>query len=431
MALELGSGAWHVFHAKATLFATGGWGRVWSFTSNAHSLTGDGAALPLRRGLPLQDMEFYQFHPTGLYGLGVLLTEGIRGEGGVLLNGQGERFMERYAPTIKDLASRDVVSRAIYLELRDGKGVRGADYVHLDVRPSTVNRYLAEAGEERRIDDAYIIQNLAETLDTCRTYVGVDPLKEPMPVRPTAHYAMGGIPTNLLAEVTRDAAHTVVPGFFAAGEVACVSCHGANRLGTNSLVDLIVFGRLGGKRIAEVTQGSDLPALPADAAAEVQAAFEKLRNSAGQTRPGALRERLQETMMDNVGVFRTAETMQQALDDLAELRESYENDLHIDDRGQRFNSDVMEAWELGCLLDLAEATAHSALARTESRGAHSREDYPERDDERWMAHSLIHLDGDEMSLSHDKAVDFSLWEAEKARGLPEDEQHFKPRPRVY
>ena len=434
VALELGSGAWHVFHAKATLFATGGWGRVWSFTSNAHSLTGDGAALPLRRGLPLQDMEFYQFHPTGLYGLGVLLTEGIRGEGGVLLNGQGERFMERYAPTIKDLASRDVVSRAIYLELRDGKGVRGADYVHLDVRPSTVNRYLAEAGEERRIDDAYIIQNLAETLDTCRTYVGVDPLKEPMPVRPTAHYAMGGIPTNLLAEVTRDAAHTVVPGFFAAGEVACVSCHGANRLGTNSLVDLIVFGRLGGKRIAEVAQGSDLPALPADAAAEAQAAFDQLRNSAGQTRPGALRERLQETMMDNVGVFRTAETMQQALDDLAELRERYENDLHIDDRGQRFNSDVMEAWELGCLLDLAEATAQSALARTESRGAHSREDYPERDDESWMVHSLIQMAGaagQQMSLSHDKAVDFSLWEAEKARGIPEDEQHFKPRPRVY
>ncbi|MCY4010244.1 MAG: succinate dehydrogenase flavoprotein subunit [Anaerolineaceae bacterium] len=431
VALELGSGDWHIFHAKATLFATGGWGRVWSFTSNAHSLTGDGAALPLRRGLPLQDMEFYQFHPTGLYGLGVLLTEGIRGEGGVLLNGQGERFMERYAPTIKDLASRDVVSRAIYLELRDGKGVRGRDYVHLDVRPSTVNRHLAEAGEERRIDEAYIIQNLAETLDTCRTYVGVDPLKEPMPVRPTAHYAMGGIPTNLRAEVTRDAAHSVVPGFFAAGEVACVSCHGANRLGTNSLVDLIVFGRLGGKRIAEVCAGSDLPPIAKDAAAEAQAAFAQLRASQGNSRPGELRQRLQETMMQNVGVFRTAETMQQALDELAELRDRYEKDLHIDDRGQRFNSDVMEAWELGCLLDLAEATARSALARRESRGAHSREDFPERDDQNWLVHSLISRDGDQLALRHDKAVDFSLWEEEKARGIAEDEQHFKPRPRVY
>ncbi|MCY4105687.1 MAG: succinate dehydrogenase flavoprotein subunit [Chloroflexi bacterium] len=431
VALELGSGDWHIFHAKATLFATGGWGRVWSFTSNAHSLTGDGAALPLRRGLPLQDMEFYQFHPTGLYGLGVLLTEGIRGEGGVLLNGQGERFMERYAPTIKDLASRDVVSRAIYLELRDGKGVRGRDYVHLDVRPSTVNRHLAEAGEERRIDEAYIIQNLAETLDTCRTYVGVDPLKEPMPVRPTAHYAMGGIPTNLRAEVTRDAAHSVVPGFFAAGEVACVSCHGANRLGTNSLVDLIVFGRLGGKRIAEVCAGSDLPPIAKDAAAEAQAAFAQLRASQGNSRPGELRQRLQETMMQNVGVFRTAETMQQALDELAELRDRYEKDLHIDDRGQRFNSDVMEAWELGCLLDLAEATARSALARRESRGAHSREDFPERDDQNWLVHSLISRDGDQLALRHDKTVDFSLWEEEKARGIAEDEQHFKPRPRVY
>ncbi len=431
VALELGSGAWHIFHAQATLFATGGWGRVWSFTSNAHSLTGDGAALPLRHGLPLQDMEFYQFHPTGLYGLGVLLTEGIRGEGGILLNGRGERFMERYAPSIKDLASRDIVSRAIYLELRDGLGIRGQDYVHLDVRPSTVNRYLAEAGEERRIDEGYIIQNLAETLDTCRTYVGVDPLKEPMPVRPTAHYAMGGIPTNLNAEVTRDANHTVVPGFFAAGEVACVSCHGANRLGTNSLVDLIVFGRLGGMRIAAMVAGGDRRALPKNAAKSAQAAFARLRASQGQTRPGAIRQQLQETMMTHVGVFRTEEMMSTALEDIAALRARYEDDLRIDDRGRRFNSDLMEAWELGCLLDLAEATAHSARARRESRGAHSREDYPDRDDHNWLTHSLVQKDGTEMVLNLEKGVDFSLWEAEKERGLPEDEQHFKPRPRVY
>ena len=251
VAIKLGSGEFHCFNAKATLFATGGWGRVWQVTSNAHSLTGDGTAIFLRRGLPLEDMEFYQFHPTGLYGLGVLLTEGIRGEGGVLLNRHGERFMERYAPTIKDLASRDVVSRSMYLELRDGKGIRGADYLHLDIRPETVNRYLAEAGETRRIDEDFIARNLAETLEVCRVYAGVDPLREPMPVQPTAHYAMGGIPTNVDAEVIVDAAGRVLPGLYAAGEVACVSCHGANRLGTNSLVDLVVFGRRGGKRIAE------------------------------------------------------------------------------------------------------------------------------------------------------------------------------------
>ncbi|MCE2489162.1 MAG: succinate dehydrogenase flavoprotein subunit [Anaerolineae bacterium] len=429
VAIQLGSGEFHCFNAKATLFATGGWGRVWQVTSNAHSLTGDGAAILLRRGLPLEDMEFYQFHPTGLYGLGVLLTEGIRGEGGVLLNRHGERFMERYAPTIKDLASRDVVSRSIYLELREGKGIGGSDYLHLDIRPETVNRYLAEAGETRRIDEDFIARNLAETLEVCRTYAGVDPLQEPMPVQPTAHYAMGGIPTNVNAEVIVDASGKVLQGLYSAGEVACVSCHGANRLGTNSLVDLVVFGRRGGKRIANFVREAPLVPPPMDAAEEVRAEFERIRNSSGKSRPGELRARMQDEMMTHVGVFRSAEGMRQGLDAVLELRQRFLQDLGIDDRGQVFNTDLMEAWELGCLLDTAVVTAESALAREESRGAHSREDFRERDDANWLVHSLISSQASglvteqlELSLNHDKPVDRSL-EAEDAR--------FAPKERVY
>ncbi len=429
VAIQLGSGEFHCFNAKATLFATGGWGRVWQVTSNAHSLTGDGAAILLRRGLPLEDMEFYQFHPTGLYGLGVLLTEGIRGEGGVLLNRHGERFMERYAPTIKDLASRDVVSRSMYLELRDGKGIRGSDYLHLDIRPETVNRYLAEAGETRRIDEDFIARNLAETLEVCRTYAGVDPLQEPMPVQPTAHYAMGGIPTNVNAEVIVDASGKVLQGLYSAGEVACVSCHGANRLGTNSLVDLVVFGRRGGKRIANFVREAPLVPPPMDAGEEVRAEFERIRNSSGKSRPGELRARMQDEMMTQVGVFRSAEGMRQGLDAVLELRQRFLLDLGIDDRGQVFNTDLMEAWELGCLLDTAVVTAESALAREESRGAHSREDFRERDDANWLVHSLISSQASglvteqlDLSLNHDKPVDRSL-EAEDAR--------FAPKERVY
>ncbi|MCY4525118.1 MAG: succinate dehydrogenase flavoprotein subunit, partial [Anaerolineaceae bacterium] len=429
VAIQLGSGEFHCFNAKATLFATGGWGRVWQVTSNAHSLTGDGAAILLRRGLPLEDMEFYQFHPTGLYGLGVLLTEGIRGEGGVLLNRHGERFMERYAPTIKDLASRDVVSRSMYLELRDGKGIGGSDYLHLDIRPETVNRYLAEAGETRRIDEDFIARNLAETLEVCRTYAGVDPLQEPMPVQPTAHYAMGGIPTNVNAEVIVDASGKVLQGLYSAGEVACVSCHGANRLGTNSLVDLVVFGRRGGKRIANFVREAPLVPPPMDAAEEVRAEFERIRNSSGNSRPGELRARMQDEMMTQVGVFRSAQGMRQGLDAVLELRQRFLHDLGIDDRGQVFNTDLMEAWELGCLLDTAVVTAACALAREESRGAHSREDFRERDDANWLAHSLISSQASglvteqlELSLNHDKPVDRSL-EAEDAR--------FAPKERVY
>ena len=430
VAMELGTGEFHVFHAKATLFATGGWGRVWQITSNAHSLTGDGTAVLMRRGIPMQDMEFFQFHPTGLYGLGVLLTEGIRGEGGILLNRHGERFMERYAPSIKDLASRDVVSRAIYLEVRDGNGINGKNYVHLDIRPQTVNRYLAEAGETRRIDDHHIERALAETLDTCRTYVGVDPLTEPMPVQPTAHYAMGGIPTNVDAEVVIDANWTVMPGLYAAGECACVSVHGANRLGTNSLVDLVVFGRRGGIKIAEYVKGADFVPLPDNPAGEVMAEFDRLRKSSGKTRPGEIRKTMQDTMMANVGVFREEANMSKCGTELKGLRERYYADLTIDDNGKKYNTDLTEAWELGCLLDLADVTTSSALCRTESRGAHSREDFQKRDDEKWMVHTLAYRKGEKpygpdhpsYEMNFDKKVDLSL---------AEEDPRFKPKERVY
>jgi len=430
VAVELSTGEFHIFHGKAVMFATGGWGRVWSFTSNAHSLTGDGAAVPLRRGIPMQDMEFYQFHPTGLYGLGVLLTEGIRGEGGVLINRHGERFMEKYAPSIKDLASRDVVSRAIYMEVRNQNGINGKDYVHLDIRPETVNRYLAEAGEDRRLSNDDVRRKLAETLDVCRTYAGVDPLTEGMPVRPTAHYAMGGIPTNVDAEVVTDPHwNTVVHGLYAAGEAACVSAHGANRLGTNSLVDLVVFGRRGGIKMAEFCKQNDYLPLPSNPEAEIKADFERIRKSNGKTRVYELRDAMQKTMMEGVGVFRTEETMNGSIEKLKELRELYMTDLVVDDRGTKFNTDVMEAWELGCLLDTAEVTALSACERKESRGAHSREDYKDRDDENWMVHTLVYRDNGDVAttapqyrVNLEKKVDLSL---------AEEDERFIPKARVY
>ncbi len=437
IAIELGTGEFHIFHGKACFFATGGWGRCWSVTSNAHALTGDGAAIALRRGVPLEDMEFFQFHPTGIYRMGILITEGVRGEGGVLINSVGERFMERYAPSAKDLASRDVVSRAIYLETRAGRSIKNRGYMHLDIRPQTVNRYFAEEGRDRSdfIDNATVERKLPDILDFCRTYLGVDPVKEPMPVQPTAHYAMGGIPTNVDAEVVIDAAGAVMPGLYAAGETACVSVHGANRLGTNSLVDLVVFGRRGGISMAEFVQQADWQPLPPSPEAEIRAELDRIRNSNGKSRPGELRAQMQATMMENIGVFRTRATMQQGIDDLDELRERFYTDVQIDDKGSVFNTDLMEAWELGALLDLADVTARSAIAREESRGAHSREDFKERDDENWLAHSLIRHDGKlaqpSYALSFDKAVDLSLWEEEIAQGVPEDKQKFRPRPRVY
>src|SRR5258706_15712610 len=349
-------------------------------------------------------MEFYQFHPTGLYPTGFLITEGVRGEGGVLINGRGERFMEKYAPKIKDLASRDVVSRAIALELRAGNGIKGQRYVHLDLRQDTVNRYLAEAGETRRIDEHFIETKLAETVDQSRTYAGIDVLREPMPIQPTAHYAMGGIPTNNDGCVISDARNTVIPGLYAAGECACVSVHGANRLGTNSLVDLVVFGRRAGKHAADYCKTADFVELPADAGKDVEAELTRIREANGKTRPAILRQTMQETMMDLVGVFRDEKNMQQALDKVRELKQTYKTDLSIDDRGSRFNTDLLEAWELGCLLDIAEVTAISAIARQESRGGHAREDFPKRDDVDWLKHTMARKDGDSISLDYKPVV---------------------------
>jgi succinate dehydrogenase / fumarate reductase flavoprotein subunit len=423
VAVNIDQGELHIFHSKAVLFATGGWGKVWEITSNAHTLTGDGTAITFRRGVPMQDMEFYQFHPTGIFRMGILITEGVRGEGGVLLNDRGERFMERYAPKIKDLASRDVVSRAIYLELRAGRGIKGRRYVHLDVTPETVNRYLAEAGDSRRITREYIESKLPEITDFCRTYIGVDPLTEPIPVQPTAHYAMGGIPTDLDGQVVIDARRTPLPGLYAAGECACVSVHGANRLGTNSLTDLIVFGRRAGKHMVEYCQGVGSTSLPDNPAREAEAELERIRKADGKRKPYQIRTEMQETMMQHVGVFRTAGGIQEALDTLRRLKEEFRTDLAIDDRGRRFNSDLFEAWELGCLLDIAEVTAVGALARQESRGAHSREDFPKRNDAKWMVHTLAFRKPDgSVELNHDKPVDMSL--AEK-------DDKFRPKERVY
>ncbi|MFQ5400857.1 MAG: succinate dehydrogenase flavoprotein subunit [Anaerolineae bacterium] len=411
VAVNIATGEFHIFHSKAVLFATGGWGRCWEVTSNAHSLTGDGAAICLRRGVPLQDMEFFQFHPTGIYKLGILITEGVRGEGGVLINNEGERFMARYAPTIKDLASRDVVSRAIYLEVKAGRGINGQNYVHLDIRPETVNKYFAEEGSDRRIDRAYIEAKLPDIADFTRTYLGVDPVTEPMPVQPTAHYAMGGIPTDVDGRVVVDAQKTVLPGLYAAGEAACVSVHGANRLGTNSLVDLVVFGRRSGKHMASFCKDADLLPLPGNAAEEVMAEFERIRNGNGGVKANVVRQRMRSTMTENVSVFRTAETIGNALKELKELRAEYHN-IQIDDKGKRFNTDLLETWELGCLLELAQVTAVSAEARTESRGGHARDDYPERDDANWLRHTLCHKEGDSYRLDY-KPVTLGRYEPKK------------------
>ncbi len=393
VALELLTGELHVFHAKSVIFATGGHGRIWELTSNAYAYTGDGLAIPMRRGLPLEDMEFFQFHPTGIYKLGILITEGVRGEGGILINDKGERFMEKYAPNVKDLASRDVISRAMYLEMKEGRGIGGNRYLYLDVRPETVNRIAALDGRKRPDGRPYtvtgeeILSKLPDIIDFCRVYLGVDPVRQPMPVQPTAHYTMGGIPTNKYGEAVIDEQNSVLPGLFAAGEVACVSVHGANRLGTNSLLDLIVFGKYAGLRAAEFANGANFQPLPADAADFARAQFDALLNNGGTEKAADLAKEMKTVMDDHVSVFRIAEGMQTALTKVRELRQRFQR-IHITDRGKVFNTELITAWELGNLLDLAEVTTVAALARQESRGAHAREDFPKRDDVNWMKHSL-------------------------------------------
>jgi succinate dehydrogenase / fumarate reductase flavoprotein subunit len=366
---------------------------MWKVTSNAHSLTGDLPAAALRRGLPLQDMEFYQFHPTGVYKLGILLSEAARGEGAVFINDNGERFMERYMPTLKDLAPRDICSRYIYKEVREGRGIGGKDFVYMDFRPDQINKYFEADGNPKRIDAHYLETRLPDIIEFSRVYQGIDPIKEPVPIQPTAHYAMGGIPTNNDTEVLADEKGTVVEGLFAAGEVACVSVHGANRLGTNSLVDLVVFGKRGGIRMAEYARTASFRAINKDSAHQPgQDSVDKLRNSNGNERPGAIRKEMQTMMDDKVGVYRTGAGLEEAIDKIKELQARFAS-VRVEDKGLKWNTDLMEAWELGALLDLAEVTAFSALWRTESRGGHFREDFPNRDDVNFLKHSVAWKNG--------------------------------------
>lgn len=420
VAVELATGEIHVFRAKAVIFATGGHGRIWEITSNAYAYTGDGVAVTMRRGVPAQDMEFFQFHPTGIYRLGILITEAVRGEGGVLINDQGERFMERYAPTIKDLASRDVVSRAVYLEIKAGRGIKGKNYMYLDSRPETINHYAELDGRTNpdgtpyRVTAEEILSKIPDIADFCRTYLGVDPVKEPMPIQPTAHYAMGGIPTNFYGEVVLDDHGTVMPGLYAAGECACVSVHGANRLGTNSLVDLVVFGKHAGLRAAEYAKGADMPDLPADSMDFTKIAIETLHSGSGKEKAAQIGREMRQIMAADVGVFRTEEGLAQAVETIKELRERFKQ-VKVADSSKVFNTELLNTWELGNMLNLALVTAVSAQARKESRGAHAREDFPRRDDANWMKHSLAWLDQDKVRLGYKPVVI----------------THFVPQERVY
>ncbi|MEA3349194.1 MAG: FAD-binding protein [Chloroflexota bacterium] len=405
IALELSTGEMHIFHAKSVIFATGGHGRVWEITSNAYAYTGDGIAITLRHGIPAEDMEFYQFHPTGIYRMGILITEGVRGEGGVLLNNDGERFMDRYAPTVKDLASRDVVSRAMYLEMKDGRGIDGKRYINLDVTPEIVNKYAASDGRTRPDGSPFaitadeILAKLPDIIDFCETYLGVNPVTQPMPVQPTAHYAMGGIPTDVRGRVIIDAERNTMPGLYAAGEVACVSVHGANRLGTNALLDLVVFGKEAGEDAANFSNGASFQPLPGDAADFAREQLDQLRNGSGNEKAADIAREMKEIMFDHVSVFRMEEGMQEAIEKIGELKERFE-DVRIDDNGSRFNTELFNTWEISNLLDLAEVTAVSAVRRKESRGAHARDDYKERDDENWLKHTLAWLRKDGVELDY-------------------------------
>jgi succinate dehydrogenase / fumarate reductase flavoprotein subunit len=374
VAYELATGELHVFHATSVLFATGGYGKMFKITSNAHTLTGDGPGVVYRSGLPLEDMEFFQFHPTGLYGLGILLSEAARGEGAILRNSTGERFMERYAPTIKDLAPRDMVSRAEFFEIKEGRGAGpDKDYILLDLTD---------------VDPEVIERKLPDITEFARTYLSVDPVKEPVPIVPTAHYAMGGIPTNVQAEVLHDSSGEVVPGFYAAGECACVSVHGANRLGTNSLLDIVVFGRRGGLAMSEYASTHQRLPLGESPESRSQEWIASLYDGPGSDSPAEIRKTLQDEMMDKASVVRTEESLSAVLDVLHQLRERYSH-TRVRDRSKVFNTELTEHLELGFLLEMAEALVVSARARTESRGGHYREDHQLREDDHWLKHTFI------------------------------------------
>ena len=385
VAYELATGEIHVFRSKAVLFATGGYGRMFKVSSNAHALTGDGPAVAFRRGIPLEDMEMFQFHPTGLYKLGVLLSEAARGEGAIVRNKDGERFMERYAPTIKDLAPRDMVSRAIYQEIKEGRGAGPkGDMVYLDLT---------------HLPPEVIEEKLPDITEFARVYLRVEPTTEPVPIQPTAHYAMGGIPTNTDGQVVLGAEETPVPGLYAAGECACVSVHGANRLGTNSLLDIVVFGRRGGAHMAAYATDATLPPAPGDPARRTLELLNGILTRERGENAADIRSELQEHMFDLAFVVRSEDGLTTMLEILAGLGERYAR-VRVGDKGSVFNTDLMEVVELGFLLDCANALVTAALARDESRGGHYREDHPLRDDANWLKHSLasrqedgsIHLD---------------------------------------
>lgn len=389
VAYELATGDIHVFHAKSVVFATGGFGKIYKTTSNAHTLTGDGVGIIWRKGIPLEDMEFFQFHPTGLAGLGILLTEGARGEGAILRNATGERFMERYAPTIKDLAPRDIIARCMVQEVQEGRGAGpNKDYVLLDC-----THLGAEVLESK----------LPDITEFARTYLGVDPVTEPVPVMPTAHYAMGGIPTNIKAEVLSDN-DTVVAGLYAAGECACVSVHGSNRLGTNSLLDINVFGKRAGRYSVEYANSAEMPELPEDPSAGVRSLIAHTLSADGPERIAPIRKELQEQMDKNAQVFRTETSLNSVGQTIHELRDRYQK-IGIHDRGKRYNTDLLEAIELGFLLDISEVVVASAKNREESRGGHMRDDFPDRNDEKFMVHTMAYLTGDPKSSSVDDHID--------------------------
>jgi len=377
VAMDIRTSEIHTFYAKAVMFATGGACKVFRISSNAHGLVGDGIAVAYNRGVPIEDHEFVQFHPTGLYKLGILVSEAARGEGGILRNENGERFMERYAPTIKDLAPRDVVSRCIYTEFREGRGIVGDDgtqYVHLD---------LTHLGKE------VIDKKLPDVTGFARTYLGVEPIKEPIPIQPTAHYIMGGIPTDLNGQVRANHRDKLVTGFYAAGECACVSVHGANRLGTNSLLDIIVFGRRAGKAMTEFIRNNDFAPLPKDADKPVREKIERISKSDGKESMAELRQKLQDQMMDKCSVYRDEKSLMAVRETVRELKARYQN-IHIDDHTRTFNTDLLDAIELGYLLDNAEIIVEGALARKESRGAHYRDDFTKRDDKNWLKHTFAY-----------------------------------------
>lgn len=399
IAVNIKDGSIHVFESKAVIIASGGYGKIFKVTSNAYASTGECLSMLFRQGLPLEDMEFFQFHPTGLYGLGILITEGARGEGGILINGKGERFMERYAPTIKDLAPRDMVSRAILTEIREGRGIDGKDYVYLDLR---------------HIDRKILEERLPEITTFCKIYMGIDPSEAPIPVVPTAHYAMGGIPTDNDGKVLRDIDGSVVYGLYAAGECACVSVHGANRLGCNSLLDTVVFGRRAGKAASSTLKNAQKGKVKKERISLIAECIKMIRNSKGRETVASVRKDLQAAMMDKCSVFRTEEGLKEVLEEIKNLKERYK-EISITDKSTTFNTELLEAIELGHMLTLSEVIVSSALQRTESRGAHYREDYPKRDDENWLKHTF--------AFQTDKGITFKFKPVKITRFKPEERKY--------